>query len=78
MASVITIRGLSPDLHERLRELARQRGEGLNRTVVRLLEEAVGVGRRRQRLARHATWSPQDLADFMEALRAQRGIDRAG
>ena len=71
----ITIRGPSPELVERLRALSEARGESLNATILHLLEEALGVEARRQRLRRAATWTDEDAAELEEALRAQRVID---
>jgi len=43
--------------------------------VLGILEAAVGVDERRHRLARYATWTPEDIAEFNEALAAQRLVD---
>lgn len=71
----ITIRHPSPELARRLKVLAQARGESLNSTVLRLLEEALGVHERRERLLRWATWTDDDALEFAEALRAQRVVD---
>lgn len=71
----ITIRNPSADLSRRLREISRARRESLNTTVLRLLEEAVGLTERRQRLARYATWTEADREEFEAALGAQRVVD---
>jgi hypothetical protein len=42
---------------------------------LRLLEEAVGLDARRQRLERYATWTDEDLEDFETTLRDQRQVD---
>lgn len=71
----ITIRHLSVELWGRLKALAEARGESLNSTILRLLEEALGIEDRRQRLMRWATWTDADASEFDEALRAQRVVD---
>jgi hypothetical protein len=71
----ITIRGPSSELARRLKAVAEERGESLNSTILRLLEEAVGVEGRRERLMRWATWSDEDVSEFDSALRAQRVVD---
>lgn len=71
----ITIRHPSPELARRLKAVAEARGESLNATILSLLSEAVGVDERRRRLARYATWTQEDLAEFEGALREQRTID---
>jgi len=75
MSRQLTVRGVSDEVGRRLESLSRERGQSVNSTVVEILEGAVGVDPRRQRLARYATWTPQELADFEESLAAQRRID---
>ena len=67
--------GVSDEVGRRLESLSRSRGQSLNATVLEILESAVGVAERRQRLARYATWTEEDLEEFNEALAAQRIID---
>jgi hypothetical protein len=43
--------------------------------VVEILERAVGAEERRRRLARYATWEPEEVEEFDRALAAQRTID---
>ena len=47
----------------------------MNTTILRLLEEALGVSERRARLERAATWSAEDAREFDSALDAQRVVD---
>ncbi len=75
MAKQLTIRGVSEEVGQRLESLSRARGQSVNTTVLEILGSAVGVDERRARLARYATWTPDDLAEFNEALAAQRTID---
>lgn len=75
MSKQLTIRGVPDEVAKRLAGLAQERGQSLNATVVEILEQAVGFEERRQRLERYATWSDEDLAEFDEALAAQRVID---
>ena len=75
MAKQLTIRGVSDEVGQRLESLSRARGQSLNATVLSILEAAVGVDERRQRLARYTTWTQEDLKEFNEALAAQRTID---
>lgn len=71
----ITLRNPSADLVDRLRDLARQQDKSLNATILGLLEEALGIDGRRERLSRYATWSEDEAARFDEALSAQRALD---
>ena len=71
----MTIRGVSDEVGHRLESLSRARGQSVNATVLEILETAVGVDERRRRLERYATWTDEDLAEFEQALAAQRTID---
>lgn len=75
MAKQITVRGVSAELSRRLEALSQRRGESLNATVLHLLEQATGVSARRTRLKRYTTWTADDVAEFSEALAAQRRVD---
>lgn len=75
MSKQVTIRGVTPQLAERLEGLARQRGLSVNATVLELLEGALGVSARRERFKRYATWSKDEVDDFDRLLREQRNID---
>jgi len=77
MAKQLTIRGVPDEVGRRLARLSRERGQSVNTTTLRILEDAVGIDARRQRLQRYATWSPADLAEFGEALAGQHVIDDA-
>jgi len=71
----ITIRNPDPALTQRLKALAKARGESLNATILRLLEEALGVSERERWLDGFATWTDQERVEFDDALRAQRQVD---
>lgn len=75
----LTIRNIPPDLSAALEREKRQRGASLNRTVIELLAQALGVGaakRRRNGLRSLAgTWSKRDLREFEEAVRNGERID---
>lgn len=75
MSRQLTVRGVSDEVGQRLESLSRSRGQSLNATVLAILEAAVGVTERRQRLARYTTWTQEDLEEFNEALASQRSID---
>lgn len=75
MPTQLTIRGVSEELDSRLKEISRSRGASVNATVLKILEQALGVVERRKRLERYATWTGEDLEVFERALGAQRTID---
>ena len=77
MGKQLTMRGVSDEVGQRLEGLSRARGQSLNTTVLSILEAAVGVDERRQRLERYTTWTQEDLEEFNEALAPQRTIDDA-
>jgi plasmid stability protein len=72
MPKRLTIRGVPEEVGQRLEGLSRARGQSVNTTVIEILGTAVGVDERRCRLARYATWTPEELTEFNEALAAQR------
>ena len=75
MARRLTIRGVSDEVGRRLESISRAKGQSVNATVLEILATAVSVDERRRRLARYVTWNEEDLAEFNEALAAQRSID---
>ena len=74
-ATQITLRNVDPELLQRLRAVSAERGESLNSTVLRLLQDAVGLDARRDLLRRYVTWTADDLSEFTDALRVQRIVD---
>ena len=67
-----TIRGIPKDLEHALRERARRSGESPNRTIIRLLGEAVGLKpprKKRDLSALAGTWSPEEADEFDRQVR---------
>ena len=77
MAKQMTIRGIPEDVAGKLRRLSKRHGRSVNTTVLEILRQAVGSDARRERLARYATWTSEDLAQVEEAVAAQRVIDES-
>jgi len=75
MATQLTIRGVSDELSRRLTKLGKNRGRSVNALALEILEQAVGIDARRQRLARYVTWSAGEADEFDAALKNQRVID---
>jgi len=71
----ITIRNPPPELSRRLKALAEQRGQSVNRTVLELLSEALGLDERRARLMQYVTWTEEDRREFEAGLAAQREVE---
>ncbi|HVR08708.1 MAG TPA: hypothetical protein VMW75_11735 [Thermoanaerobaculia bacterium] len=75
MGKQLTIRGVSEEVGNRLKSVSQAKGQSVNSIVLEILTTALGVDERRRRLARYVTWDHQDLAEFNEALAAQRSTD---
>jgi len=75
----LTIRNVSPELAEALGEQKQSRGTSMNRTVLDLLEQALGVGNTRRRsnglAALAGTWSEEEFERFEEAIAAHEQVD---
>ena len=77
----LTVRSISSALRTALEREAARRGQSLNRTVLALLAERLGLADSTapveyddlDELA--GTWSKSEAARFDEALRAQRQVD---
>lgn len=72
----LTVRRVSEELGRQLQALAKQRGTSVNSIILEILEDAVGLDRRRDRLKRYMVWDGEDLREFEAVLEAQRQIDR--
>jgi hypothetical protein len=75
MSKQMTIRGVPEEVARKLLRFSRERGRSVNTTVLEILSQAVGMDARRERLARYATWTSDDLAQVEDAVAAQRVID---
>jgi len=75
MAKQLTICGVPEEVSARLARLSKERGKGVNSIVLEILQGAVGVQERRNRLQGMATWAYHDMVEFQRVLKAQRGND---
>lgn len=78
----ITLRNLPAPLVRRLEEEATASGSSLNKTVIRLLLRATGLGEASSGEVRHhdldhlaGCWSTEEAAELDRALAEQRQID---
>lgn len=74
----LTIRSVSPDLATALEQEKSARGTSMNRTILDILERAVGIGgaKRSNGLAQLAgTWSDEEHARFEEAIAVTEQVD---
>ncbi|HEV2440738.1 MAG TPA: hypothetical protein VGX97_11825 [bacterium] len=79
---VVTLRNLSPALSRAIRRKADETRSSVSKTVISLLEETVGIGRRRKNRPLHhdlddlsGAWTKDEVAAFGNALKTQRTID---
>ena len=80
---VITLRNIPPDVAELIEASSERSGLSLNKTVIRLLQESLGVTgavappRRHDDLDELAgTWTEKEALEFDRSLAGQRQIDR--
>jgi hypothetical protein len=79
--SAITLRNLPPKVAKAIREKARKERLSMNKTVIKLLEEATGAAPEAKRVVHHdldrffGTWTKEEADAFDEALREQRQIE---
>jgi len=73
----ITVRNVRPELDKRLAALSRARRMSVNAVVLEILERAVGIDERSERLRRYMTWTKEDREEFDAVLQEQRRVDEA-
>ncbi len=73
----LTVRKIPPELARALNAEKRRRGRSLNQTVINLLNQSLGVGRRRSNgLAQFGgDWTEEEYREFKEATRVFEEID---
>ncbi|KAA3655694.1 MAG: antitoxin [Chloroflexi bacterium] len=81
----LTVRGVGRKLHDALKLEANRRGVSVNRVVLALLREALGLSMKQEdsdetfhdldHLA--GTWTDEDAETFMKGVEDQRKIDEA-
>ncbi|MBV8199936.1 MAG: hypothetical protein JOZ15_04860 [Acidobacteria bacterium] len=78
--TAITLRNIPPEIQKAIRKRAGADGLSLNKTVLRMLEEASGRRKARRELNDDldhlaASWSEEEAAAFEAALLEQRKVD---
>jgi hypothetical protein len=78
----ITLRDLPPEVEKILHERAKREGISLNRTAIRMLEEAAGLNQNTEKPARNhdfdkfaGTWTADEADEFDRRLAEMRQID---
>ncbi|MBI4483238.1 MAG: hypothetical protein HY652_10140 [Acidobacteria bacterium] len=79
---VVTLRNLPPELVRRIRRKAREKHLSINKTVIGLLGENMGMTRKKKDQALHhdldslaGSWTKEEASAFDQALTRQRSID---
>ena len=78
--NAVTVRNLPPEVAKAVKEKA-ARKLSLNKAIVRLLEEAPGVEKRKEKVVHHdldrffGTWTKEEADTFDEAMCGHRQID---
>ena len=78
----ITIRNMPPQIGQAIRKRAGEKGVSLNKAVISLLEEGLGLGKRKRETIHHdldhlsGTWSEEEAAIFERSLARARAIDK--
>lgn len=78
----VTLRNLAPELARIIRRKAEEKRTSLNRAVISLLEESVGIrGKKKDKPLHHdldalaGSWTREEASAFEKALARQRAID---
>ena len=79
----VTLRSLPPDIADAIRKEANRKGMSLNKAVISLLANRMGVReKKKSRQSRHhdldklaGSWSKKEAAEFDKSLAAQRTTD---
>ena len=77
----ITIRGLSPELEQRIRKLATEEQISLNKAVLKLLAKGAGIAEDQKTVigrdldSLFGTWKESDAKEFLESIRCCEQID---
>ena len=75
----ITVRGIPEELEREILSRAQADGESLNKAVIRLLKQAVGLDRPQRRKrdlsALNGKWDAEEAAEFDDNVRVFEAID---
>jgi hypothetical protein len=78
----VTLRNLPPELVRVIRQKANEKRTSVNKAVISLLEESVGIRRKEKDTSLHhdldalaGTWTKEEAEGFEKALAQQRAID---
>ena len=78
---VITLRGVDDDLRLALKKAAKREGISVNKKILFLLQETLGLKKINHQRVHHdldhlaGTWGPEDANDFIEKTKSFNQID---
>ena len=78
----LSLRGIHEDLSEHLKKISRKEGISLNKTVLKLLEDSIGIKRKKRSNIYHdldelaGTWSIREEKEFNERIKFLGKIDK--
>ena len=79
--SQITLRGLTPEVEKKVRNMAITRGMSLNRVIQEILNEHLGFEKKQKAAPAESLrklaggWSEEEAAEFLETLKTCRQLD---
>lgn len=79
---LVTLRNLPPEVARIIRRKADEKRTSINKAVISLLEESVGIRRKKKSKSLHhdldalaGSWTKEEASMFEKALAQQRAID---
>lgn len=77
----LSLRGIDKDLSDHLKRLSQKEGTSLNKTVLRLLEDSVGIRRKKHLNIYHdlddlaGTWNSREEKEFKDKIQPFEKVD---
>ena len=78
----LTIRGIDPELANKIKERSRESGESINKLTLRLLKSSLGIGEKQVFPIYHdldhlaGTWTKKDEKEFYKNIQGLEKIDK--
>jgi hypothetical protein len=78
----LTIRGIDPELDNKIKEKSRKSGESINKLILRLLRSSLGLGEKEVFPVYHdldhlaGTWTEEDEKEFQKHIAGLEEIDK--
>lgn len=77
--SQITVRGLGPEIEQRIRQMARDNHQSINYVLTEIIRQNLEKGKRKPQAAtlKHLAggWSKQEASDFLNSIASCEQID---